>query len=97
MFTGIVEESGRVLRLEETEEAWRLTVSARQIQEDLAVGDSLSVNGCCLTVIDFDSTTITCELLNETLRLTSFQELTALEVLDKAASDLTARASYRAV
>jgi riboflavin synthase len=85
MFTGIVEEAGRVLQMKEHSAAWRLTVAAAKIQENLAVGDSLAVNGCCLTVVDSDSTTVTCELLKETLRLTSFQELTALEILDQAA------------
>lgn len=84
MFTGIVEETGRILQLKEDDDAWRLTVGARKVQEDLAVGDSLAVNGCCLTVVDLDATTVTSELLKETLRLTSFQELTMLKVLDKA-------------
>lgn len=84
MFTGIVEESGKVLGFEETEEAWRLTVSGQQIQEDLEIGDSVSVNGCCLTVVDFDPSTVTFKLLNETLRLTSFNRFTSARVLDEA-------------
>ena len=84
MFTGIVEEAGRILQLKEDSAAWRLTVAVAKVQENLAVGDSLAVNGCCLTVVDFDSTTVTCELLKETLRLTSFRELGAIRVLDQA-------------
>lgn len=73
MFSGIVEETGRVLLLDEGPESWILKVSAVKIQKEITVGDSVSVNGCCLTVTSFDSNTVTFDLLNETLTVTSFK------------------------
>ncbi len=75
MFTGIVEETGNVLVFEEGSEAYRLTVQIDKIQDGMALGDSVAVNGCCLTVIAFDSESVSFELLGETVRLTSFNEL----------------------
>ncbi len=77
MFTGIVEETGKVLVFEEGGEAYRLTVRTDKIQDGMAIGDSVAVNGCCLTVIAFDSESVSFELLGETVRLTSFNKLAA--------------------
>ena len=60
MFSGIVEETGRVLLLDEGPESWILKVSAVKIQKEITVGDSVSVNGCCLTVTSFDSNILYC-------------------------------------
>ena len=49
MFTGIVEETGRVLAFEPKPEAWSLAISARAALVDFTPGDSIAVNGCCLT------------------------------------------------
>ncbi len=73
MFSGIVEETGRVIHLDEGPESWILKVSAVKVQKEMTVGDSVAVNGCCLTVTTFDSNTVTFDLLNETLTVTSFE------------------------
>jgi riboflavin synthase len=75
MFTGIIEETGRVLAFEARPEAWNLTVSARAALEDLNLGDSIAVNGCCLTVTHFDHASMRFDVLEETRRLTNFSEL----------------------
>lgn len=54
MFTGIVEETGIVQYLQRTSAGARLVVTAREVLDDLETGDSIAVNGCCLTVIEFD-------------------------------------------
>ncbi len=56
MFTGIVEELGSVEALERQSDAVRLTVRATTVLEDAGLGDSISVNGCCLTVVSTSST-----------------------------------------
>jgi riboflavin synthase len=56
MFTGIVEELGTVEAVERQSDAIRLTVRAIVVLEDAALGDSISVNGCCLTVASTSST-----------------------------------------
>ncbi|MGB0744309.1 MAG: hypothetical protein ACPGSB_07260, partial [Opitutales bacterium] len=54
MFTGIVEETGKVISFESGEKAWRLLVEAEEVVKDLKLGDSVAVNGCCLTVVAFE-------------------------------------------
>ncbi|MBL9199208.1 MAG: riboflavin synthase [Opitutaceae bacterium] len=75
MFTGIVEETGRVLAFEPKAEAWSLTVGARAALADLALGDSIAVNGCCLTAAEFGADWIRFDVLEETRRLTNFAAL----------------------
>jgi len=75
MFTGIVEETGRVLAFEPRSEAWSLAIAARAALVDLSPGDSIAVNGCCLTVTAFDATSFRFDVLEETRRLTNFAHL----------------------
>lgn len=71
MFTGIVEELGTVESVEEQGDAIRLTVRARTVLEDAGLGDSIAVNGCCLTVVTHDGTLWTADVMQETLDKTS--------------------------
>lgn len=71
MFTGIVEELGTVEKVEEQGDAIRLTVRAVTVLEDANLGDSISVNGCCLTVVDRDGDLWTADVMQETLDKTS--------------------------
>lgn len=73
MFTGIVEEIGRVADLGKG----KLTIAAKKVLEDVNLGDSIAVNGICLTVTTFDSGRFTADVMPETLRRTSLQELKA--------------------
>ena len=67
MFTGIVEEVGRVSSLSD----YRLVLNAEKVLSDAKIGDSISVNGACLTVVDFDASSFAVDLAPETLRRTS--------------------------
>ena len=74
MFTGIVQELGRVTHKKETEAGIRLVVHVvESFLEDLEVGASVSVNGVCLTVIEFTKTTISFDVIPETLRVTNLE------------------------
>ncbi len=75
MFTGIIEETGRVERFERGGDAWKLRVAAKAALADVALGDSIAVNGCCLTVVKFDATGLEFDLLEETRRLTSISAI----------------------
>lgn len=75
MFTGIIEETGTVLEFAESETAYRLKLAAKAVLQDLQMGDSIAVNGCCLTTIAFDHESIAFDLLHESVRLTSFQSI----------------------
>ncbi len=74
MFTGIVEETGRVMSLEQGGMA-RLVVASGLAGEDARVGDSISVNGVCLTVNEADGRTLVFYVMPETLRRTALGSL----------------------
>jgi riboflavin synthase len=71
MFTGIVEELGTVEGVEEQQDAIRLTVRGPHVTVDAGLGDSIAVNGCCLTVAERDGETFTADVMRETLEKTS--------------------------
>ena len=71
MFTGIVEELGRIVRLETVENCARLTIEAPTVTQDASLGDSISVNGCCLTVAAMHGSAFTADLMAETLTRTT--------------------------
>ena len=71
MFTGIVEELGTVAGIEDQGDALRLTIHAQHVLADAGLGDSISVNGCCLTVAERDGDTWTADVMQETLDKTS--------------------------
>ena len=75
MFTGIVEEKGRVTAFAPSAAAWRLEVAAQVATNGVALGDSIAVNGCCLTVVEFTGHSLVFDLLEETRRLTNFSAL----------------------
>ena len=77
MFTGIVEEIGTVRALEERDGGVYLQVGASVVCDDLRLGDSVSVNGVCLTVTQYDVAAFTVGLAPETLRRTNLGDLRA--------------------
>lgn len=77
MFTGIVEEKGQVLEFAHTPKGWRMKVAAKLVGSDVALGGSIAVNGCCLTVAAFDREKLEFDVLEETRRLTNFASLRA--------------------
>lgn len=75
MFTGIVEELGRITALEDRGETARLRVAGPRVTADAAPGDSIAVNGCCLTVVDCAGEVFGADLMAETLARTSLGRL----------------------
>ncbi len=75
MFTGIVEETGEVIALDRSSRGARLTVRADVVASDAKLGDSISVNGCCLTVAAQKDGELSFDLLNETLLRTNLGDL----------------------
>lgn len=67
MFTGIVEELGSVVALETVGDSARLTFAGPLVSADAAHGDSIAVNGVCLTVVDLDGGNVTVDVMHETL------------------------------
>lgn len=75
MFTGIVEELGAVVALADQGDAVRLTVEGPLVTTDVKLGDSVAVNGCCLTVTVRDAEQLTFDMMRETLDKTSLGAL----------------------
>ncbi len=77
MFTGITEQVGKIDSLEQTKDGGRLRIAlpdAGDFAASIKLGDSISVIGCCLTVVEFSDDHFSADLSGETLRRTSFGE-----------------------
>src|SRR5215468_5473864 len=74
MFTGIIEETGRLEAALRRGDVLSVRIAARQVLEGLGVGGSIAVNGCCLTAVEVDRQGFVCELTGETLARTAFDE-----------------------
>ncbi len=75
MFAGIVEEKGRVLECREQESSWRYSIEVKQVGEGVALGDSVAVNGCCLTVVGMSPKQLEFDVLAESRRLTNLGDI----------------------
>ena len=75
MFTGIIEELGKVLAIQEQQDAIRLTIGASKVLSDLGRGDSISCSGTCLTAIEIDDRGFTADVMLETLKRSSLSEV----------------------
>lgn len=75
MFTGIVEEKGRIQHIHTGARSCILTIEGRIIFEDLKIGDSVAVNGVCLTVVSISGNLFTADVMRETLERSSLGSL----------------------
>ena len=76
MFTGIIEEVGKIKNIQGGTN-YKLTIGASKILEDIHLGDSIAVNGICLTAISWDNSSFTVDVMRETLERTSLHKLRA--------------------
>ena len=77
MFTGLIEELGTVKGIRHGPKSAKLDIQATEVLKDVQVGDSIAVNGVCLTVTDFDSTHFTADVMAETINRTNLKWLKA--------------------
>jgi len=77
LFTGLVEEKGSVVSIDPINggNAIKLTIAANVVHTDAALGDSIAINGCCLTVVDMDGRQLSFEAGTETLSRTNLGDL----------------------
>ena len=75
MFTGIIEEIGKVKAIEHGANSIRLTIAVKKILDDIHIGDSICTNGVCLTVTTFDNDSYTADVMPETMNRTNFKDL----------------------
>ena len=75
MFTGIVEELGEIKSVEQKLEGLDFCICAQKILEDLKIGDSVAINGCCQTVTSINGSEFIVQAVSETVKLTNFKFL----------------------
>src|SRR5690606_7508988 len=75
MFTGIVEEIGSIKQIQQQANSCVLTIQAEKVLSDVSLGDSIAVNGICLTVTSFTDTAFTVDVMPETMKSTSLSSL----------------------
>ncbi|MBS4538942.1 riboflavin synthase [Clostridium sp. D2Q-11] len=75
MFTGLIEEIGIVDRVVKGMKSAQITIKAKKIIDDVKLGDSISTNGVCLTVIDFDKSSFTIDIMPETMRRSNLKNI----------------------
>lgn len=75
MFTGLIEEIGKVENIQKTSNFGCIVIRAKTILDDVKIGDSIAVNGTCLTAVEFSPSTFTAEAMRETLEKTNLGNL----------------------
>lgn len=75
MFTGLIEEVGRVKNIAKGLKSIRLTIGASKVLEDVQLGDSIATNGVCLTVTSFTATSFTADLMPETIKVSNLNDI----------------------
>lgn len=76
MFTGIIEAMGSIASLEQLDSEWRISVETGALDlADVKIGDSIAVNGCCLTVVTLSGSGFAADVSMETLRCTTLGKL----------------------
>ena len=73
MFTGIIEEIGKVKTIVRNANSIRLTIAVQKILEDIHIGDSICTTGVCLTVTTFDDCSYTADVMPETMNRTNLK------------------------
>lgn len=75
MFTGIIEEIGKVKAITRGANSIRLTIAVKNVLDDIHIGDSICTNGVCLTVTTFNNDSYTADVMPETMNRTNFKDL----------------------
>jgi riboflavin synthase len=92
MFTGLIEALGSITAIDRSRDGVRLTVAAGELASELKDGDSIAVNGVCLTAVDVGRESFSADVMNETLARSSLQEA---EVASPVNLELPLRATDR--
>ena len=90
MFTGIVEELGAIVSIDKTLAGTRMTILASAVMDDLTIGNSISVNGACLTVANKTDHNFSVEISPETLSVTTLGQLAAMKLNERIGGHLVA-------
>ena len=75
MFTGLIEEVGKISAINKKDDGLKIKVECNKILDDIKLGDSVAVNGVCLTVVNIDKNSLDFEVSNETIKRSNFKFL----------------------
>jgi len=75
MFTGLVQDVGEIIKLKRYSKGMRLTVKSKFVSEKIKIDDSVSVNGCCQTVVEYNESQFTVDVVESTLVKSNFKKL----------------------
>ena len=75
MFTGIIEEIGQIVSIQKNNQSAKITISANKILQDIQLGDSIAVNGICLTACDISKNHFTADVMVETMHRSNLGSL----------------------
>jgi len=75
MFTGLIEEVGKIKHLKPTAQGLKLSIAASKVLEDAKIGDSIATQGVCLTITEMDATSFTVDVMKETISRSSLKAL----------------------
>lgn len=82
MFTGLISYVGQVAKIEQADTSARLSITCQPITAEIKIGDSVSVNGVCLTVTDFDKSSFAVDVMVQTLNLSSIGKLLVADAVN---------------
>ena len=82
MFTGLITYVGQVAKIEQADTSARLSITCPPITAEIKIGDSVSVNGVCLTVTDFDKSSFAVDVMVQTLNLSSIGKLLVADAVN---------------
>ena len=75
MFTGLVEETGKIMNILKKSSGMEITIKANKVIEKVQIGDSIAVNGVCLTVTSFKNDTFTADVMYETIERSGLKRI----------------------
>jgi riboflavin synthase len=75
MFTGLIEEIGEVDKIAKSAKSAQITIKSKKVLEDIKLGDSISTNGVCLTVVKFDKNSFVVDVMPETMRRSNLKNI----------------------
>ncbi len=82
MFTGIIKETGKISKIKDSKDYKKITIECRLLTTDMKVGDSIAVNGCCLTVVSFNKEHFDCDISYSTINSTTLANARIGELLN---------------
>ena len=86
MFTGIIKELGKIKKISDKEKYWEFVIETKEILNDKNIGESIAVNGACMTITDINEKDFIFHAIPETLEITNFKKLKENDIVNLEAA-----------